>query len=653
MAVLLTLAIAYAGHFQNGFHFDDFHTITDNPYVRDPNNIPRFFTDARKFSTLPENQSYRPVVSASLALDYWLAKGLNPVWYHASTFFWFLVQLAAMFVLFRRIAEIADPHPANSWFALLAVACYALHPANAETINYIVQRGEIYSTLGPVAALAIYAAAPRSRARWWYLLPILPAVLAKPPALVFPALLTAYIYLFERERDWRTAARAALPAWVLCGAAGLLLWRMTPATFAAGAGSWWPYWITQPFAALHYFKTFFLPTELSADTDWTPLPGVFSTQAVVGMVFVLALIYAAMRASRLPRWRPLSFGLAWFLLALVPASAVRLAEVINDHRMYFPFVGLALAVPWTARAWLLAEPRRLRRGLAAACCFLAAAATATYQRSAVWRTEETLWRDVTRKSPRNGRGWMNYGLSLMARGDYAGALASLNTAQALAPAYPLVEINLGIVKAALDNHGEAERHFRQALALGSKRAEPHFYYGRWLRSRRRTDEAVAHLSTAVGLNPLFMEARRTLLAMYSEQRDWAAFDRLAADTQRLVPGDAPTIELMAAHSQRGREVAALEQVVRRDPSPERYLDLSLAYYRQGRYSECIETARRAVGLKPEYAEAYNNMAAGYNSLGLWDDGIRAAQEAVRLKPDFELAKNNLAHALSRKQADGR
>src|SRR5574340_169034 len=403
MPLLLTLAIAYAGHFQNGFHFDDFHTITDNPYIPDANNIPGFFTDARKFSILPENQSYRPLVAASLAVDYWLAKGLNPVWYHVSTFFWFLAQLAAMFVLFRKIADISAPNPANSWFALLAVACYGLHPANAETINYIIQRAEVYSTLGPVAALAIYAAAPRSRARCWYLLPILPAMLAKPPALVFPALLTVYVYLFERERNLRAVVRAALPAWVLCGAAALLIWRMTPAGYVAGVGSWWPYWITQPFAALHYFKSFFLPTELSADADWQVLPGVFNTQAVAGAVFVIALIYVAVRASRPPQWRPVSFGLVWFLLAMLPTSVVRLAEVINDHRMYFPFVGLALAVPWAARAWLLAEPRRLRRGLAAACCFLAAAAAATYQRNAVWRTEETLWRDVTLKSPRNGR----------------------------------------------------------------------------------------------------------------------------------------------------------------------------------------------------------------------------------------------------------
>src|SRR5581483_8047023 len=66
---------AYSDHFTNAFHFDDFHTITSNPYVHSLGNLPRFFRDAHTFSILPEHGSYRPLVSASVALDYSLAHG--------------------------------------------------------------------------------------------------------------------------------------------------------------------------------------------------------------------------------------------------------------------------------------------------------------------------------------------------------------------------------------------------------------------------------------------------------------------------------------------------------------------------------------------------------------------------------------------------
>jgi protein O-mannosyl-transferase len=76
------ICVAYSNHFHNGFHFDDFHTVTDNPYIRNLRNTPRFFTDATTFSILPANQTYRPMVSLSLALGYALGRGYNQLWFH-------------------------------------------------------------------------------------------------------------------------------------------------------------------------------------------------------------------------------------------------------------------------------------------------------------------------------------------------------------------------------------------------------------------------------------------------------------------------------------------------------------------------------------------------------------------------------------------
>src|SRR5580700_340725 len=101
LALLAGVLVAYSNHFQNSFHFDDFHTITDNPYIRSLRNIPKFFTDAATFSTMPPNRSYRPIISTSLALDYWAGGGLKPFFFHFSTFLWYLAQLVLMFLLFR------------------------------------------------------------------------------------------------------------------------------------------------------------------------------------------------------------------------------------------------------------------------------------------------------------------------------------------------------------------------------------------------------------------------------------------------------------------------------------------------------------------------------------------------------------------------
>jgi tetratricopeptide (TPR) repeat protein len=89
----------------------------------------------------------------------------------------------------------------------------------------------------------------------------------------------------------------------------------------------------------------------------------------------------------------------------------------------------------------------------------------------------------------------------------------------------------------------------------------------------------------------------------------------------------------------------------RQQTPENYLALSLKYYEAKQFEKCIEAAREALKLRPDYALAYNNMCAAYNNLGKYDEGIKACREAIKLDPEFNLAKNNLNWALSQKQSN--
>jgi len=86
----------------------------------------------------------------------------------------------------------------------------------------------------------------------------------------------------------------------------------------------------------------------------------------------------------------------------------------------------------------------------------------------------------------------------------------------------------------------------------------------------------------------------------------------------------------------------------KNPTPENYLNLSLIYYQEGQFEKCIESCRKALKLKPDYADEYNNICSAYNSMGKWDEAIKACQMALKIKSDYELAKNNLKWAESKK-----
>ena len=121
----------------------------------------------------PANLSFLQLVYTSLAVDYWLGNVLLPFYYHLSTFFWYLVQLVLMFALSRKCFDHTGAHPGNVWLALFATALYGVHPVIAETVNYVSQRADLYSTLGDIAGLVrVDLSAPAGGNTVLYLLPV-------------------------------------------------------------------------------------------------------------------------------------------------------------------------------------------------------------------------------------------------------------------------------------------------------------------------------------------------------------------------------------------------------------------------------------------------------------------------------------------------
>ncbi|HEY4354967.1 MAG TPA: tetratricopeptide repeat protein [Acidobacteriaceae bacterium] len=622
LAAIAAVFLVYSNSFHNGFHFDDYHTVTDNPAIRSLSNVPRFFTDASTFSVLPANRTYRPAVSFSLALDYALGHGYTPFWFHAGTFVLFLLLLASLFLLYDRLLHAVDGSAGNVFLALIAAAWFGLHPAIAETVNYIIQRGDLYCTLGCVAALAIYARLPRYRSTGLYLLPLAFALLSKPPAAVFPVLLFFYVYFFESKEGtgrWKSALLATLPSLVLTGSLMLLQSGMTPKTFMPSQIPAWDYRLTQGFVWLRYFGALFLPIHLNVDSD-LPAFATFDLRAFAGLLFVAALVTGIFLTARRRVLYPIAYGLIWFVVTQLPTSLYPLSEMENDHRMFFSFAGLILAVVWAAalllRRLLSAERIvQLRPALIAlVVVMLGAYGWGTHLRNRVWGTDETLWLDDVQKSPHNGRGLMNYGLVLMAKGNYAEALDYFKRAFPLTPNYPSLEINMGIATGAMGHAGEAQTHFERAIALAPNGDEAHAFYGRWLMEQGRLTEAITQLRTAVQLNPARPFQQNLLV--------------------------------QAIQSATSGQTA---QATVQSESAASLINRSLALNQAGKFAESIATAKQALKLDPRSALAWNNIAAGYEGMRQWDPAIDAARHALSLQPDFQLAKNNLAWSESQKK----
>ena len=666
--LLLLLILAYSNHFRNTFHFDDSHVIVNNIYIRDIKNIPLFFKDASTISSLPANQSYRPMLATSLAIDYWFGKGLNPIYFQFSTFCWYILQCLLMFFIFLRIMNIAQAHKWNTYAALLAVGWYALHTANAETINYISARSDSLSTFFMLLSMFMMLYMPKSRRWLLYLIPVVVGILVKPAILVYPGLLFFYILYFEENSGLKSALSKIqikkiskalyliIPSLLVCGLLYYFQGKMTPETFTPGGKSRFSYMITQPFVVLHYFQMFFLPNELSADSDWTALDSILNYKFFSGSLFICILLIIAFLTSEKKQYRPISFGILWFFMALLPSSSIiPFGEVMNDHRTFFPYIGLVLSISWSLYLLIIAFEKEIlkNKSYKAAIFFgiallLGGHAYGTYQRNKVWSSDESLWQDVTIKSPNNGRGLMNYGLTLMAKGDYIEAEEYFKKAQERWPYYSYLYVNFGILKEAMKDPSGAEFNYKKALQYGPYNPECYYYYGRFLSTNNRKSESIDLLSKCLELSPGHIYTRYLLMGIYAEDYEWAKLADIASTTLQFIANDKTALYYLEFSKNKKTKIETALESIRKSPTAEGYLQLSLLYYNSSNYTACIEACNEALKINPNYAEAYNNICSAYNQLGKWDEAVNACEKSIQLKPSFELASNNLRAIKSRK-----
>ncbi|MCH5684778.1 hypothetical protein LWM68_11215 [Niabella sp. W65] len=150
-----------------------------------------------------------------------------------------------------------------------------------------------------MASFLTYVAYPEKRKYLIYVLLAVIGVFAKETVPVLPILLFFYIILFEKQLSLRDIFRKEN-----IGKAGHAIWVLLPLVVAvacvqlytlskmeaqgAAYGMSNPlgyYLLTQTYVWFHYFRSFFLPYDLSADTDLGVITDLSDPKLLIGVVF--------------------------------------------------------------------------------------------------------------------------------------------------------------------------------------------------------------------------------------------------------------------------------------------------------------------------------------------------------------------------------
>ncbi|HUG80375.1 MAG TPA: hypothetical protein VML01_01845, partial [Bryobacterales bacterium] len=235
-----------------------------------------------------------------------------------------------------------------------------------------------------------------------------------------------------------------------------------------------------------------------------------------GLLALIAL--AGWRVRKQRAW----FWLLGGLILLLPTSSfLPLGDLAAERRLYLPLMSLALGL-----GTLLASVPR-----PAGMIVLLVAGALSAQRTLVYQTEESLWRDTAEKSPRKVRPQLQLARALGAAepARHDEQLALLRRAEALAPNDAEVATELGVFYLRQGDAAAAQTFFEFAIERGGRTPAALTNWGaaRFMLGDRAS--AVAAFRESLGQDPCFFDARNNLLAVYRREGDLA----LAARTAQL------------------------------------------------------------------------------------------------------------------------
>jgi len=654
--IVVTTVVTYRGVIGHQFVMDDLQTVRDNHSVRSLRYAGRWFTSPYAVSSGRGSQNYRPVTVASYALDY-AVWGERPAGFHVTNVAIHLGVVGLTFVLARRLWG-------DDWAAAGAAGVVALHPINAEAVNYVTARSSSLMTLFVLAAVWARDHASAGR-RWaWGIAALGCGVLAlgtKEAAVVLPVLMMAWERMRGSGREpWGITLWRSLPWWVLVGGfLAVRAWVLAGghATAVSGAGASIGQGVL---LALKIYLTsmgmWLWPMGLAVDHAWPIAVGGWEAGLLVGSAVV-----AGFGTMTVARWeRRIGWCLVWCLVALAPIGMlpfVTRLTLYQDHRVYLAGIALAWSVGWGgARLVRRYTPSPVARGawLAAVGVLVVAVSWADAGRAVAWTDSAHLWDDVLAKYPNSPLAYNGKGLILLDASRLDEAQRSFEHARRLAPGLAVVHSNLGVVFTRLGEWDRAAASFEFALKINPfspfaqlRLAEVYEHQGRvdkalvlyerilrndpeWttglvrsaalLERRGRWEEAVARYRRAIEIDPDQDEARVALGAALLARERWAAArEAFLGVLARRPDSYAARFYIGMTYAREGRDDAALPhwlEAARLNPDdPELLIELGLLYGRRGEWVDAIGWYDRALQREPASFMAHVNLALAAERVG--------------------------------------
>ncbi len=664
-SILLLIFLSFAAHFNvlfNEFVYDEIPLVMENKWIKNVKFIPDIFTSSLWAVHFEESgHYYRPIIHLLYMLDYHLF-GLAPWGYHLTklmlhTLNVVLVYLIADFIISRNKESIFHDIAPVKHVPIVTAIFFALHPVHVEVVAISI--AESAFSLFFLLAFLFYIRAQGSYLASYFLSAFffLVALLSKETAIVFPAVVFLYDYIFGAYRGVKDAIKRYAIYFVVVGgyfpfrsaALGGFIKEVADRYF-----TFFEILINIPPLFSKYVFKMFMPVGLNAAYVFHPVTGLTDARLIGSLLFISLCSYFLFRLWKTDKLA--SFSLLWFFLAITPAFYIpALGEhAFAERYLYLPSVGFFLFFSYFFLKYLgpLFKEGEEGRGRAALPVFMLLSGVLIFlslTRVSVWKDSLSLWSDTAKKSPGAYLARVNYGVALHDAGRSDEAVSEYMASMEIKFDSPLSHLNLANIYVLRNKYEEALEEYEISLRYAPKSAQTFGNIANTYALMKNYEEAMKYYKKAIDINPNYAKIQnnygRALLSFGKYEEALDAFIEAAA----LKPNVAKFhSDLAKAYSKLGeRQEAARELILASILDPEfgspRYI-LSVIYLERNELEVAEAGFKTVIVLDPNHAKARNNLGLIYLNTFRLDLAIEELQKAVVLDSGYIDAYYNLGLA---------
>ena len=533
VVLMLLCIVVYYNSLSNGFVYDDFGSIVENRYIKQPGKFLAALFNQSYFKMAGLEASYRPVASLSYLCLYSIAE-LNPFYYHLASLLLHTLNAILVYCLANFILQ-------NRLRAMLAGCLFACHPVLSEAVNAIDFNDDLLTTFFYLSALLLYIRLKTEHVRFHigaYCLSLLFyffGLLSKEMAITLPAIILLYdLMLRDADRDQPTfkqllnilKKRASIYSGYIAVTLFYLFLRFflfhNPGeSLKSSYGSLLERIIYLPGHIFSFIRLIIFPTNLSADYVFSYPQSFFNSMNLVGFAVVMGLAGSSFFLYRYSK--EIFFGIWWCFITLIPVSnLIEIYHPLAERYLYLPLIGFCLVVPiivYGLVGRLITKPPTAKMvSLILILVMLCIYSTATIARNPDWQDNFRLWSKTVETSPNSLVARAGLGLAYQDRGMLDEAREQFEITIKLYPGHYKSYYNLGLNYHQRGDLKRSMAYFNRSVTLKPEFIKGHYNLATLYAKQGLIDMAIRHYTRVIELDPGFVEAHYNLGMAYVTQR---------------------------------------------------------------------------------------------------------------------------------------